>query len=193
MRRAVMRALSTTINTAAVLLCMYLASPFVGAFLINSAIKANDTARMNALIDWDSVRNSLRRSIMVRLGEKAAARPANPGFFTSVKYELTDALSPMMVEQMLAERVSPSGFATYMGPNSPKAQAARAQGLDPDTMPNANVLKRIGHAYFRDLSHFEIELSDRWDEGKVYRTVLELRDLVWHQQSVEMVSLGQGA
>jgi len=187
------RAITSTITLSAVLVSLYLVSPLVGAFVLNRAIKSGDDATMNALVDWHAVKDSLRGSIMARLNEKALARPPKPGFLAEVKYEVTDVLAPMMVESMLDERVSPSGFTTYMGPHSPKAEAARAAGLDPDTMPSANVLHRIKHAYFLDLTHFEIELADRWDEGKVFRTVLEYSDFLWRLKSVEMVSLGEGA
>jgi hypothetical protein len=193
LRKAISRALSTTICTLAIVLCVYIVSPFAGAFLLNRAIKAGDTATMNALVDWEAVKDSLRRSILTRLDEKALTRPDHPGWLAKAKFKITDAIAPMMVDSMLDERVSPEGFTTYMGPHSPKAEAARAAGIDPDTMPGADVLKRIKHAYFLDLTHFEIELTDRWDPGKVFRTQLVLSDFVWRLARVEMVSLGEGA
>jgi len=191
--KAVSRAVSTTIITASVLVCLYAASPFAGAYLLNRAIKAGDAQTMNALVDWDAVKDSLRRSILARLDDKALLRPANPGWLAKAKYTLTDVVTPLMVDSMLDDRVSPEGFTTYMGPNSPKAQAARAAGHDPDTMPGASVLTRIKHAYFLDLTHFEIELADRWDAGKVFRTQLELRDFAWRLVRVDMMAMGEGA
>jgi len=193
LRKALSRALNTTVCTLAVLVSAYVVSPFAGAFVLNRAIKDADAATMNALVDWQAVKASLRSSILIRLDEKALTRPEHAGWLERAKFTLTDALAPVMVDSMLEERVSPQGFATYMGPNSPKARQVREAGLDPDTMPSANVLKRIKHAYFLDLTHFEIELADRWDEGKVFRAVLELRDFAWRLSRVEMVSLGAGA
>ena len=193
MLKAISRALSTTIITASVLLCVYAASPMAGAYMLNRAIKAGDADTMNLLVDWDAVKGSLRRSILARLDDKALLRPSNPGWLAMAKYTITDAVTPLMVDSLLDERVSPDGFATYMGPHSPKAEAARAAGLDPDTMPGASVLARIKHAYFLDLTHFQIELADRWDPGKVFRTQLELRDFAWRLVRVDMLSMGEGA
>jgi len=190
---AVARALSTTLCTLAILGGLYAASPLAGAWLLNRAIKAGDLATMNWLVDWSGVKESLRRSILARLDEKTLLRPSNAGWLAKAKYTLTDVLAPTMVDSLLDDRVTPEGFTAYMGPHSPKAEAARAAGLDPDTMPSANVLTRIHHAYFLDLTHFEIELVDRWDAGKVFRTRLELRNFVWRLSNVEMLSLGQGA
>jgi len=191
--KAISRAVTTTIITTSVLVCVYAASPFVGAFVLNRAIKAGDAETMNLLVDWDAVKDSLRRSILARLEDKALLRPSDPGWLAKAKYTITDAVTPLMVDSVLDDRVSPDGFTTYMGPHSPKAEAARAAGLDPDTMPGASVLTRIKHAYFLDLTHFEIELADRWDAGKVFRTQLELSGFAWRLVRVDMLSMGEGA
>lgn len=193
MMNAISRAVSKTVITVAVLAGLYAASPLAGAYLLNRAIKAGDAATMNALIDWQPVKDSLGRSILTRLEERALARPVHPGWLERAKYKLTDAVGPYMVDYMLGERVTPEGFTTYMGPHSPKAEAARAAGLDPDMMQGASPLDRIRHAQFLDLTHFQIEIVDRWDPGKVFLTTLELRDFLWRLSSVEMLALGEGA
>ena len=168
-------------------------SPFGAAYLLNRAIRNGDAATMNALVVWPEVKDSLRRSILQRLDEKALVRPDNPGWLEEAKYSITDAVGPLLVDYMLDQRVSPEGFTAYMGPHSTKAEAARAAGLDPDAMPSANVLKRIRRANFTDLTHFQIEIVDRWDDGKVFLATLELQGFMWRLSNVEMLSLGQGA
>jgi len=192
MMNAISRAVTTTVITVVVLAGLYVASPLAGAYLLNRAIKSGDAGTMNALVDWQPVKASLRRSILARLDEKAQSRPGHPGWLERAKYTLTDAVGPYMVEYVLDERVSPSGFTTYMGPHSPKAEAARAAGLDPDTMPGSDPLKRIRHAEFADLTHFQFEIVDRWDPGKVFLATLELRDFLWRLSSVDVLALGEG-
>ena len=193
MLRFASRTLNVIVLTGALLVAGYTLSPLATAYALNGAIKAGDAATMNTLVDWTSVRTSLRSSILQRLDEKALARPDNPGWLQSVKYTLTDAVSPYMVDHLLSQRVSPEGFTEYMGPHSPKAEAARAAGLDPDKMPSANVMKRIRRANFTDLTHFQIEIVDRWDDGKVFLATLQLQGVLWRLANVQMLSLGEGA
>lgn len=191
--KTVFRCINATIIIASLAVGGYTVSPLATAYALNCAIKSGDSATMNSLVDWGSVKDSLRASILQRLDEKALVRPDHPGWYQSVKFSIADAVSPYMVDHVLSQRVTPEGFTTYMGPHSPKAEAARAAGLDPDTMPSAAVATRIHHAYFTDLTHFEIEIVDRWDAGKVFCATLELHGLMWQLANVRMLSLGEGA
>ena len=193
MLKIISRAVTTTVSTLAVLVSLYTLSPFAAAYLLNCAIKSGDAATMNALVLWPEVKDSLRRSILLRLDEKALARPDSPGWLQQAKYTVADTVSPLMVDYMLGQRVSPDGFTAYMGPHSAKAEAARAAGLDPDMMPSANVLKRIRSTSFTDLTHFQFKIVDRWDAGKEFLATLELRGFMWRLSNVEMLSLGEGA
>jgi hypothetical protein len=190
--KSLRQAVGTAITGLAVLTCLYTVSPMATAALLGYGIKTNNIDLMNALVDWDGVKGSLRASILARLDEKAQSRPIAAGMIDSVKYTLTDTIGPYMVDYMIDQRVSPAGFSLYMGPNSPMAEKVRAQGIDPDTLPSANTLKRIHSAYFRDLTHFEIEIEDRWDPGKILLAKMELRDLMWRLTKVDVLSIGSG-
>lgn len=191
--KALRQAVGTAVTGLAVLISAYTISPMATAALLGHAVKTNNVDLMNALVDWQGVKDFLRASILVRLDEKAQSRPVAAGMLDSVKFTLTDTIGPYMVDYMIDERVSPAGFNLYMGPNSPMAQKVRAQGIDPDTLPSANTLKRIHKAYFRDLTHFEIEIEDRWDPGKVLLAKMEFKDFVWRLTKVDMLSIGNGA
>jgi Protein of unknown function (DUF2939) len=183
----------STVTMLGVLVCCYTLSPFAAAGLLGQAVKTNNVDMLNRLVDWDGVRTSLRASILQRLDEKSKNRPVEAGFIDSVKFTLTDTIGPYMVDYVLDQRVSPEGFILYMGPNSPMAQKVRAQGIDPDTLPSANTLKRIHRSNFRDLTHFEIEIEDRWDPEKVLLAEFELRGWFWQLAHVEALALGKGA
>jgi Protein of unknown function (DUF2939) len=191
--KAIRQAVGSTVTMVALLVCAYTLSPLATAYLLGGAIKTSNVAMMDALVDWDGVKTSLRASILQRLDEKAQSRPVAAGMLDSVKFSLTDTLSPYVVDYVLKERVSPAGFTLYMGSHSPMAEKVRAQGIDPDSLPSANTLKRIHRMNFRDLTHFQIEIEDRWDPEKVLLAELELRDFVWRLARVDMLSIGKGA
>ena len=191
--KALKQAVGSGVTALALLVCAYTLSPMATAALLGNAIKTSNAGMMDALVDWEGVKTSLRASILQRLDEKAQSRPVAAGVIDSVKFTLTDTLSPYMVDYILGQRISPEGFTLYMGPHSPMAEKVRAQGIDPDTLPSANTLKRIRRAYFRDLTHFEIEIEDRWDPEKVLLAQLELRGFIWQLARVDVLALGRGA
>jgi Protein of unknown function (DUF2939) len=188
----VKRAIGSTVVTFALAVAAYTVSPFATAMVLSNAIKTSNVSLMDTLVDWQGVRTSLRATILQRLDEQALARPEHHGFLDSVKFTLTDTFGPYMVDRMLNERVSPAGFTLYMGPNSPQAMKVRATGIDPDTLPSADTLKRIRNATFIDLRHFQIEMIDRWDPGRVYLAVLERNGFLWRLARVDMLALGAG-
>jgi Protein of unknown function (DUF2939) len=191
--KALRQAVGTAVTALALLTCAYTLSPMATAALLGKAVKDNNIDLMNAIVDWQGVKDSLRASILARLDEKAQNRPVAAGVLDSVKFTLTDTIGPYMVDYVIDQRVSPAGFNLYMGPHSPMAEKVRAQGIDPDTLPSANTLKRIHKAYFRDLTHFEVEIEDRWDPTKVLLAKFELRDFMWRLGKVDMLSIGNGA
>lgn len=185
---------ATTLLTACgLLVSAYTLAPLGFAMALHAAIKDGNAPLMNALVDWPAVKFTMKRSILQRLNEKALARADNPGWLEQAKYTLTDTISPYMVDYIVAERITPEGFTLFMGPNSPMAIKAREAGMDIDNMPSGNTLHRIRRASFADVTHFEFEMVDKWDQGKVFLAVLELKDFMWRLSSVEMLSLGDGA
>lgn len=193
MLKIVKQAITSTLLMVALAVCGYTLSPFATAVVLSGAIKNNNVALMDAIVDWQGVKESLRVSILRRLDEKALARPDKPGMMERVKYTLTDTIGPYMVDYTLDQRVSPAGFALYMGPHSPQAEKVRAAGFDPDSLPSANTFKRIRHANFTDFTHFQIEIVDRWDPDKVFLAELELRGVIWQLARVDMLAMGAGA
>jgi hypothetical protein len=192
-RVILLRAFSTALTWLGLILAAYVLSPFATAAVLGMAIRDGNERVMTTLVDFPQIRDTVRASVLARLDEKTLTRPDHPSFTQRVKFGLADTLTPYVVDYMLDQRISPAGFALYMGPNSPGAQKARAAGLDPDSMPNASILTRIRLARFLDPTHFEFEVIDRWDAGKVFRAVFELKDFFWRMNVVEVLALGEGA
>lgn len=182
------RALQSVACALALAIALYAAWPFATALKLHHSIKSGDTAWMNALIDWDATRTSLRLSIEMRLQEKAAQRPDNPTFLQKVKFAVADAVSPYVVDHMIAQRLSPEGLTAYARKPAPGAVAAADGEPPPDT-----TLQRLRRFGFLDLTHVQFEVVDKIDPGKAYRAVLELKDFVWRLTRVEMLSLGSDA
>lgn len=173
----------------------YAASPYVAAYSLNQAIRSGDTSRITRSVDWQNVRASLRWSVIQRLSEAAAARPAKPGFLKKIGYRMGDALAPRLLDSMLKSKVSPAGFVRYMRePVAPRRLAARGGvHVEPAALgaaPPANMLSRIARMKFVALDRFEVTVADKSDAERIYRAVFALRGGGWILSEVEVLALG---
>ncbi len=169
---------------------LYAASPFATAWVLRESIKDGNAATVDRLIEWDSVRITLRKS-MINL---ALDRP----MMTS----LTDE-TPLMSRSELGlwQR-----FKGYMGTNAVDGlidRYANAQGLpklftygqayrrivkgevEPEkTLANLperfwKFWSRIRHVEFLTPTVFEIEMEDKTDSTRRFTGVFEFQDWRW--------------
>jgi hypothetical protein len=187
MLAAVKTCLTVLVLSVSLTVAAFVLYPIATAGVLQMAIKSGDADIMNALIDWSSVKSSLRTSILQRLDEKERSVSEGASGLEKVAFEVLRGLSPLMVDHMIAERVSPDGFTKYLGPHSPEESEALAAGRP---IPSANMLERVRKAEFVDWSHFQLEVVDRWDPGKIYRVSMVLHEAIWKLDGVEMLALG---
>ena len=165
----------------------YAAYPLGTAVVLHTAIKSGNAELITGMVDWDGVRQSLKASILTRLGEQAQQRPSHPTLLQKVGFKLADYVAPRMVDYMIENRVTPQGFIQYMGPKPAELTAGAG------AQPSGSMLERIRRAKFVDYDRFEFQVVDRFDPGKEFLAVFELKDFLWRLTRVEMLSLGRGA
>lgn len=169
----------------------YGVSPFVAAAWLDRAIKSGDTSYLEAQVDWTSVRISLKSSILARLAEKADARPANAGVFRRIGYSIQDNLTPIMIDRMLQQTVSPSGFVAHAEKERRLTVAAASVSEAASSGPATDgIWKRILRAKFTDPMRFEFDVRDKLDPGKIYRARFDWRSGWWRMTAVELLAMG---
>jgi Protein of unknown function (DUF2939) len=198
---------------AAAVVLSYAASPLLAAVLLHTAIKQGIVSYIEPRVDWQGVRNSLKASITQRLAERSQNRPASTGMLQSIKYELTDYVSPYVIDYMIDQNVTAEGFVAYLGPKrktpdsvlvarpvygrpvvlSASAAMTNVHAQAAPSLPSADMLQRIKRAKFVSPVEFEIDVADRFDPEKSYRAVMRLHNYMWQLSRVEVLSLGRSA
>jgi Protein of unknown function (DUF2939) len=193
----------------------YVASPYLAAFLLHSAIKRGDTSYIQPRVDWDQVRISLKDSIGVRLAEHSAQQTAD-GLFDALKQDVVATFAPYVVNYVIDSKVTAEGFVEYLKPKDAPVPApvaaeatqasalpsqgrwfwpARAEAAELSVtlrpfMPNTDMLRRIDRAKFTGLTTFEIDVRDKKDDTRRYRATFELMHYQWQLARVDVLSLG---
>jgi Protein of unknown function (DUF2939) len=190
------------------LVASYVASPFVAVYFLHGAIKHGNISYFEPRVDWDGIRTSLKQSLAERMAENAGKR-TRTGILASIRYELVDTFSPMVMDYAIDSKVTPQGFVDYFKPKaaskaeptlelyrgrwnlSPITPVEAAEiSIRPPALPGVDMLKRIDQAKFRSLTALEIDVRDRADNGRRYRATMELKHYQWQLTRVDVLDLG---
>ncbi len=133
-----MKKLLLSIVALALAATAYVAAPFATAWSIREAVRTGNSAYLEAKIEWDTVRESLRRSLTVAaLGppETGAAAPEKPGLWQRIKARVGRSAVDNLVESYVTPEGLPQLFTyrkLYREPRHgrrPRPDAALAQAL----------------------------------------------------------------
>lgn len=157
----------------------YAAWPAWTAWSIRNAIRTNDTAYLERAVEWPSVKETLKPSLIdIALGP-AEESPDNPGLWTRLKAYAGERSVESLVERLATPEGLPLLFAYG------KAYRERVKGQFDDTadlpLPErmARAWARVKRARFTSLTRFEVEVADKFTPERHYDGVLELRGLTW--------------
>lgn len=171
----------------------YAASPFATAWTLKEAIKSGNVPVIDALIEWDSVRETLRRSLThVALDQpmdfhappesslaKSAGAPTS-GMWSRVKSYVGTAAVDRLVSRYANAQGLPTLF-TYG-----QAYKHYVKGIEEPPRTLANLPDRIGefwsrlrHVEFVTPSSFEIEMTDKTDPSRRFTGLFQFREWRW--------------
>jgi hypothetical protein len=187
-----MKKLLLSIVALALAATAYVAAPFATAWSIREAVRTGNSAYLEAKIEWDTVRESLRRSLTVAaLGppETGAAAPEKPGLWQRIKARVGRSAVDNLVESYVTPEGLPQLF-TYR-----KLYRNHVTGEDPAlTLPwhkrFAAFWSRVKRAEFLTPTEFKIEMADRHDASRHYVGLLKLRGLEWKLAELEVHIVG---
>jgi hypothetical protein len=172
---------------------LFAASPFATAWTLKEAIKAGNVPVINALVEWDSVRVSLRRS-MTALAldrpmdfqappETSLAQTSNApkaGLWQRVKGYFGTAAVDRLINRYANAEGLPTLF-TYG-----QAYKRYVKGMDepPKTLDNlperiSAFWSRLRHVEFVTPTAFEIEMADKTDPTRRFTGLFQLRNMRW--------------
>ena len=171
--------------TAALLVSVgYVAAPFVTAWSIREAMQTGNTAYLAKKIEWPTVRETLRESLVAfatgpTTVASPGAEPPRPGLWQRIK----TGLSRRAVDNVVDAYVTPEGLpqlfnARQFYRENISGEAAADRAL-PWHQRARRFWSRVKRAEFHSPTEFEIEMADRNDPGRHYVGLIKLRGMTW--------------
>lgn len=181
-------------------IAVYIAAPFSAAWNIREAVTGNDTVFLARKVQWASVRETMRDSMLRTaldlpypddVETSAPAPQPRRGIFARIKARVKGYASRRVVDKMVTSYITADGL--------PKLYKARrtmreinGEYRDPEDALERfkGVWSRITRAEFRSPTEFEIELSDQFSADRSYQAVLELKRAEWILTELRIKSRG---
>ncbi len=187
----------------AALAVVYIAAPFITAWSIREAVRNGDSAYLERAIDWPSIRLTLTPSLTQLAvsgtdSEDSLTHDQNP---PSLWQRLKTYVSQGAVASAVETSITPEGLTRMF--KLRKAYREYISG-DPDDA-NLAVIERMRRAWarvkraeFTSLTRFEVDMTDKLDETRLYLAKLELTGAGWimkelRVQNVHAVNGGTAA
>lgn len=160
----------------------HVASPFLAAWSIREAMRTGNSQYLAHKLEWPTVRESLRTSMVAfAIGPTPAAhaKAPPPGLWQRIKTGLSRRAVDSLVDSYVTPERLPQLFTArqfYRENISGEAAADAALAWHERAR---RFWSRIKRAEFHSPTVFEIEMQDRNDPGRHYVGLLKLRGLTW--------------
>jgi Protein of unknown function (DUF2939) len=165
----------------------YIVYPFATAWNIREAIHTGNAGYLEKKIEWNSIRDSLRRSLTrIALPETAAdsleRTSAQPGLWTRIKTRI----GQQAVDRMVANYVTPTGL-TQLFEYRQIYRRHMASDEKPALIERiSRFWKRVKRAEFKTPTAFEVEVADKHNKSRHYVGLLQLRGFEWKLTNLEV-------
>ncbi len=176
----------------------FVASPFVAAWSIREAMRTGDSAYLAEKIEWPTVRETLRGSLMefatgpVAVASAGTANP-QPGLWQRIKA----GIGRHAVESMVDAYVTPEGLPQLFNVRKFYRDNISGQTAADAALPwheRARLFwSRVKRAEFHSPAAFEIELADRNDPTRHYVGLLELRGATWKLTELRVLKVREAS
>lgn len=200
MRTFVLRTLAV-LTPLLLLATAYVAWPIASALAIREAMREGNIEVLNARVEWDSVRASLKTSLTPETIARLAEDPEAPkrSLWQSVKA----AVAPRFADTVIDRYVTPENLPVFLGYRETyKGTIRPALGLkEPPTVLGGTILagtgldkglsfwKRVRRAVFTSPRRVLLEVEDQYQAGRRYTGTMELRGLTWKLTALSIAGL----
>lgn len=182
--------------TAALVLAMgFVASPFVTAWSIREAMRSGDTAYLTEKIEWPTVRETLRGSLLAfATGPQPVATAATrPGLWQRIKA----GVGRRAIDSMVDAYVTPEGLPQLFNVRQFYRENVSGQAAADAALPRLERARlfwsRVKRAEFHSPIEFEIEMADRNDPTRHFVGVLKLRGLTWKLTELRVLKVREAS
>ncbi len=123
------------------LVALYVVSPYYSFWRFTQALKAGDQQRFESMVDFRSVRESLKKQLRAKLdeGKDPNAPKKEPSLLG-----LSDQFAPRLIDALVDTYVTPTGLAALLAdmknPNAPSVPGASDSNAEPAAPADATAL-----------------------------------------------------
>lgn len=175
------------------LVAAYIAWPFATAWSIREAVRTGDAVYLESAIDWPSIRVTLGPSVkQLALDLPPGAAEAEATANLTTWQRIKAYFGGSAINTAIESYVTPEGFTQLFK----MRQAYRdyiSGAPDESKMPTLERMKkawaRVKRAEFRTLTTFEVDMTDKLDETRLYLAKLEFTGLGWILKELRVKSL----
>lgn len=154
----------------------YFVLPFWTALELKRAIRNGDAATLDARVEWDSVRASLRQSLTEQVPQEARRRFSRIPFIQKYAEKFAVSYSAPVVDKLVDSFGTANGLIRMMSWKEATFGAAPPKTL---TGIAAEMSSRVKRVAFVSLTRLETVVADRTDPTRHIFSALELRDTGW--------------
>ncbi len=165
---------------AALLAVAYLSSPLIAAYKLRQAVKSADTQAIDRMVDWPSVRDSLRSSIARNAKLLPIAHQAGREVRPTMWQRVRAVFGHSMLDRFIERYVTPEGLPKLYKVKTAWNEKVRGREAD-DALPLAERIagtwRRVRRAEFMSPFRFVLEMQDRHVPNRIVRSTFRLSNL----------------
>lgn len=172
---------------------IYVASPFWAAWQLREAIRSGDTDSIERRVRWDSVRSSLKASIVTQREILPEATALGTQIQPSIWQRVKGAFGASMLDRFIESYITPTGLPQLAAYGRTWRQTV-GHSNDDDTFGTwqqrvYKFYKRVKRAEFVGLTRAVLEVEDMDVPGRHYVGVFELSGFEWKLTELKIISL----
>jgi Protein of unknown function (DUF2939) len=160
----------------------YIVSPLLAAHNLRMAVKNGDTKTIDRMIDWPSLRASLRRTIAQNARLLPLARQAARRASTSWWQRIRSAFGHSMLDRFVERYINPRGLPELYRAKSnwhararPGLQPISQAGIIPTSLQSS--WRRVKRAEFINPFRFILEVEDRHKATRLIKSTFQLTEI----------------
>lgn len=172
---------------------LYLAWPVKDALALRSAIRSGDSATIERLVRWDSLRDSLKDELAAELNRSLRERGERKGKERTLSEAVARRFGPRVVDTLVERYVTPKGLpqlVIYRDRLKDLIEVRREAKEDGEEETQAKALPNtaVTWAFFTSPRRFEITIVNRRLAGRRMVAAFELDGLVWKLADARVAS-----
>ena len=177
-----MKSLFIKIALGVIVVTLYIASPFISAWLIREAVSNGNSDYLAYSVEWPSVLETLKPSI-ARIAFNLPDPKQDPAASNGFWQRLKTTVGQSAVDRIVDTYVTPEGLPQLFTLGKTYRNYTSSDAGESKTTPLLERIERtwarVKRAEFTGFTTFEIDMADKHDPARIYLGKLKLTPVGW--------------